>query len=111
MTHEEDGHEPGAKGESPQDAAFTFIEDGRLPAPEDRPAFRKHQNPPPHPDTVRSWIAGGVMVILGMVTIGGVIVWWLQPGRDMRDYLLLITPVVSLAGAIVGFYFGQQRSE
>ncbi|MGI8793098.1 MAG: hypothetical protein ACR2H3_07970 [Acidimicrobiales bacterium] len=111
MTHEEDGHDPDTKSESPQDATFTFIEDTRLPAPENRPAFKKHQNPPPHPDTVRSYLAGGVMVILAIVTIVGVLVWWLQPERDMRDYLLLITPIVSLAGAIVGFYFGQQQSD
>ena len=102
--------EPDASGEPSTQAAFTFIE--QLPAPaENRPAFKQGQRPPPHKDTVRAGLAVAVMALLFVVTIVGVLVWVFQANRDMRDYLILITPITSLAGAIVGFYFAQQQPD
>lgn len=75
------------------------------PAPKDDPAFEK-QKQPPHHDTVRAWVAWSILAMLGVVTVWGLVVWTFTD-KDIREYTILVTPISTIAGVIIGFYFAQ----
>lgn len=62
-------------------------------------------------DLTRRYIAFGLLVLLGLL-IGGTlvsfIVGWLTT-EEMKETGVLITPVFTLAGTALGFYFGANK--
>lgn len=66
------------------------------------------QRRPPHPDLVRLLVTGSLLVILAGTVIGG-FVGWLR-GDALSDWTGFTTPVFTLAGVAVAFYFSDRKS-
>lgn len=59
-----------------------------------------------HPDRVRLWLARGMLIILGLFAMGAIAGWLAgADGEHMRDLVVVLSPFMTLAGAVFGFYF------
>jgi hypothetical protein len=88
----------------PGSATAGEISEDASPA-QDRPVLRP-QAQPPHPDSVRMWLAIGMVLILTGI-VGVACYGWID-GRDlesMQALAIVLSPVVTLVGTILGFYF------
>ena len=61
---------------------------------------------------VRSWIAGALVALFVLVILG--LIWGVMSGRIPPEQLqaigaTVISPLVGLLGAVLGFYFGEQH--
>jgi hypothetical protein len=66
---------------------------------------------PTHMDNTRRWIAYGLVLLLATVTIIGALGWW-SHGADpqrIQSYAIIFSPVVTLVGTVLGFYFSSGR--
>lgn len=67
---------------------------------------------PTHTDQTRRYIAYGLLCLLGLL-IGGTllsfIAGWLTVD-EIKESGVLITPVFTLAGTVLGFYFGANKN-
>lgn len=60
----------------------------------------------PHPDSVRMWLAVGMVVILAGIVTVACAEWASGAGvRRMQALAVVMSPVVTLVGTILGFYF------
>lgn len=63
---------------------------------------------PPHPDAVRQTLAFSLVALLVLIVLGTLISFianWLTLD-EMKELNILITPVLTITGTAVGFYFG-----
>lgn len=66
----------------------------------------------PHPDRVRMYLAGAMVAILAVI-VGVACYGWIM-GRhleDMQALAIVMSPVVTLVGTILGFYFSSERQK
>lgn len=66
---------------------------------------------PIHVDTVRAFIALGSVILLGLLTIGAMILIWVQPERNTADVMVLLTPITAVTSAATGFYFAAAKGK
>lgn len=71
---------------------------------------KKEQNPPPHIDTVRAWIAAGLIMLLAGAVIATLIVWSYDEGSTIDDMTPIVTALIAMIGPILGFYFSTKSS-
>lgn len=70
------------------------------------PATRDKE--PPHPDTVRQFLAYSLVALLALMVLGALcsyIAGWLNVD-ELKELSILITPILTLTGTAIGFYFG-----
>lgn len=70
------------------------------------PATR--DKPPPDPETIRRFLAYSLVGLLALMVLGTLfsyIAGWLDVA-ELKELSILITPVLTLTGTAVGFYFG-----
>lgn len=67
--------------------------------------------PPPHPDRVRMYLAMAMLAILGGIVVTGC-VGWLRGAtlREMQSLATVLSPVITLVGTTLGFYFWSEGS-
>lgn len=63
--------------------------------------------PAPNPGRIRWWVAI-VLLLVMCVTVGGGLVGWLE-GHNLSEWTGFTTPVFTLAGVAVAFYFSDRR--
>jgi Asp/Glu/hydantoin racemase len=65
-------------------------------------------------DSTRELIAGALVGLLAIVTLGAVVYVMASPGDEPAVEALLklvFTPIIGLVGSVVGFYFGAQSEK
>jgi len=94
---------------------FSFEEDEKPYFEEDRAPAQGLANPklgePSFDDRTRRWIALILVGLLAVVTLAALvsfIVNWLDVS-ELKELGILITPVLTLTGTAVGFYFGANK--
>lgn len=63
-----------------------------------------------HPDNVRMWLAVSMVAILALIVLSAC--WGWARGAtvdDMQALAIVLSPVVTLVGTILGFYFSSER--
>ncbi|MFF0818413.1 hypothetical protein ACFYVR_25190 [Rhodococcus sp. NPDC003318] len=69
--------------------------------------------PPSFHDETRRTIAMILVILLALVTIGSLasfIAGWLEVG-ELKELGIILTPVLTLTGTAVGFYFGANNKD
>ncbi|MEW6747903.1 MAG: hypothetical protein AB1486_34720 [Planctomycetota bacterium] len=66
-----------------------------------------------HREVTRRHLALGLLIILGIMALSGqgAYIAGLLTADEFRDLSTLFTPVVTLAGAAFGFFFGRESAE
>lgn len=100
-----------AAGAETSPADLSLVEN--LPPPPGGLDTFKQQRKPPHPDWVRAWITFAVLLLLTGVV--GVACWgWLSGWRsedEIETFGLIMAPIVTLSGTILGFYFSTRPND
>jgi hypothetical protein len=94
-------------------AVDSLVEDGEVPAPSGGLRPIREWTTPPDPDWVRTGITVAILGLLAAVV--GVACWgWLSGWRDedeIETFGLIMAPVITLSGTILGFYFSTRPND
>ncbi|WP_328329964.1 hypothetical protein OHA70_07495 [Kribbella sp. NBC_00382] len=122
--HDEGKSEPAGMGQAPADSTNELIEGHNpkprgneivesVPVPNGLPEILRERSPKDPDRNVRTglaWALTLLLVALALVAAGG----WLLGSKKLEDlqaYLLVMSPIVTLTGTILGFYFSADRSQ
>lgn len=100
--------EDGAVGETRSDAGPRGITEDASPGHGE--VLRRRPAKAAHPDNVRMWLALLMVAILACIV--GVACWgWISGAslKDLQALALILSPVVTLVGTILGFYFSSEH--
>ncbi|GAB1695144.1 hypothetical protein [Krasilnikovia sp. M28-CT-15] len=94
--------------DDPREAQIPLVEDvppGEGPAVRLDPAVRWH------PDRVRMWLAGSVVILLGLTFLGQfiLIVIGVTP-ESLTQWQSTITAMMGIAGAVIAFFFARKET-
>ena len=70
-------------------------------------------DPAPDRESTRSWLARALVLLLSIVSLGlivGVASSWLSTEQAKDLALAVLSPLVALTGAALGFYFGGEQN-
>ena len=87
---------------------------GQEPAPPPTPAPpppQKPYDPEPHREKLRGWIALALLGLLALVVLSllfGFLVNWITAAEIKDVGIILVSPLVTLVGAVTGFYYGSK---
>lgn len=67
--------------------------------------------PPTHRDKLRGWLAIGMASLLGVIVVVALYAWAFQKAdlERMQSLALVFSPIVTLMGTILGFYFASDH--
>lgn len=60
---------------------------------------------------VRFYIALALVLNVFLLSVGGAVMWILRPELDLKDLLVILTPVTTLAATSVTFYFSESKKK
>lgn len=60
---------------------------------------------------VRFYIALALVLNVFLLSVGGVVMWILRPELDLKNLLVILTPVTTLAATSVTFYFSESKKK
>jgi len=89
------------------------IEEHSQPTPGNPPVLQPRRPPRQHPDDTRMFLAYGLLAVLAGVVAAGC--WgWIEYGDDparMQSFGALFSPVVTLVGTVLAFYFFSSKPQ
>lgn len=102
-----DEQEAAAEPSAPGDEAGEVLEED-LPT-STAPAYKTSPVPPTHEDKTRRAIAIGLVILLSLLAGVGCYGWIAHPANSdhLQAFGILFSPVVTLVGTVLGFYFGR----
>lgn len=63
-----------------------------------------------HREGSRRMVAGALLLLLSLALINAAVTNWIRP-EGTEAALAILTTFVGLVGSVVGFYFGETRSD
>lgn len=77
----------------------------------DRPVLKESRAHRVRKRHVRFVLALGMLIIIGAMSIIGAIQWAIGAPGDLKDLVVLMSPITALAGAVFAFYFTDARKK
>ena len=95
-----------------EDLEEVYFEDP-LESPPPEPTAARPFDPEPQRERMRGRLAAGLVVLLALLTCGGLLAMSLGvDSADVRSILeVVVPPVAALSGSAVGFYFATARNQ